>query len=518
MRERLIGIDAGGTMTKVAVFDADGAELACEHRPNTMLFPKAGWTERDPDAMWRSAAEAIRLVLERSGTAAGQVAAVTPCGFGGGLFFVDGEGAVVRPGLVSTDSRSRPTIAAWDHKGLRARLEPMIQQQIWPGQSLAILGWMNEHEPEALAATASLLLCKDFLRLRLCGDVSTDPTDGGCAGLLDVAKGSYALDALGLAGLEGCIGKLPAIGASCEVAGRISAEAARQTGLLAGTPVVRGVYDVVACSLASGVASPSHLGIVAGTFAINSTLHRVPCLDPMPTLQAAYPLGGLYLATTATPTSASNLEWLCKTLLAAEADRAKADGRSIYDVCSALVAGSLDRETDMLFFPYLFGGPSGAPGGLIGVVAGNDLADVLRTVFEGIVFAHRADLDMLLGGRGSASPSTIRLSGGPSRSDVFAQMFADGLAMPVEIANGTEFGAKGAAMCASVALGIHADLEAASKAMVRVERRFEPDAARTAVLDRHYDRYRAVGDGLVSAWSATRSPARRPASAGSVRA
>ncbi|PJN92988.1 hypothetical protein CNY89_24765, partial [Amaricoccus sp. HAR-UPW-R2A-40] len=87
------------------------------------------------------------------------------------------------------------------------------------------------------------------------------------------------------------------------------------TGLVAGTPVARGVYDVVGCSLASGLRETDQLGVVAGTFSINSTLHAAPCLDPRPTLQCPYPVGGLYLATIATPTSASNLEWLCKTML-----------------------------------------------------------------------------------------------------------------------------------------------------------------------------------------------------------
>lgn len=506
MAERLIGIDAGGTMTKVAVFDAAGNELGCEHRPNGMLFPAPGRTERDPEAMWDATCEALRVVLERTGTRPGDVAAVTPSGFGAGVFVVDAAGATVRPGLVSTDSRAAEVIAGWVAHGVSGAAERIITAALWPGQTLAILGWFSQHEPDTLRRTAHVLACKDFLRLRLSGDVSTDPTDAGCAGLIDVAAGRYAEDALALLGLSAWRQKLPPIGPSTGIAGRVTAAAARRTGLAEGTPVARGVYDVVGCSLASGLAARDQLGIVAGTFSINSTLHHRPARDPLPTLQSAYPLGEQVIATIATPTSASNLEWIVKTLLGAEAERQKSVGGSIYDYCSRLVAESYDRPAGPLFFPYLYGGPEGAPAGLVGTRAGDGLGDVLRAVYEGIAFAHRADVETLLRGPDSARPERIVLSGGPARSDVFSQLFADALGMEVAIANGSEFGAKGGAMCGAVAAGLAADMSEAAAKMVRVVRRYAPDPVRGAALDASYRRYRAVGASLAQAWSNPAAP------------
>jgi len=517
MQERLIGIDAGGTMTKVALFDGEGRELASEHRPNKMFFPQPGRTERDPDAMWQATCEAIRLVLTRTGTRPDDVAAVTPSGFGAGIFLVDGEGAVVRPGFVSTDARSRPVIEDWEEKGLAERAQSHIQAVVWPGQTLAILGWLSRHEPETLRRTSSVLACKDFLRLRLTGRIATDATDAGCAGLMDIRAGRYSDELLDLLGLGEWRSRLPEIESSTTVAGHVTAEAARLTGLKEGTPVVQGVYDVVGCSVASGLASTEQLGVVAGTFSINSTLHRQPLTDPLPTLQSPYPLDDLFIATIATPTSASNLEWFVKNILAAECDRQKESGLSIYDYCSRLVSERLDRSSALQFFPFLFGGPGGAPGALIGAAAGNDLGDVLRAVFEGIVLAHRADIDVLLGGAASARPRTIRLAGGPAKSGVWCQMFADGLGLPVEIADGTEFGAKGAAMCGAVAVGLHPDLPAAVAGMTRVERRYEPDPRRAEALDASYERFRYLGERLADVWKdLARLPARgapRPARA-----
>ncbi len=387
-------------MTKVALFDEAGDEIACETSPNRIRFPHAGWTERDPDAMWRAACKAIRRLLERSGTGPAEIAAVSVSGYGAGLYFVDGKGEVVRPGIGSTDTRAAGTVGQWDRSGLKPVLERAISSQVWPGQSLALLGWFSDFAPEVLDRTCHLLSCKDFLRLRLCGDISTDPTDAGCAGFADVARGQYSTDAFRAAGLERCLAKLPQIGGSAEIAGHVSAGAAALTGLLEGTPVARGVYDVVACSLSSGLTRTDELGVVAGTFSINSRLFAAPSADPLPTLKVAYPLEDRFLGTMAAATSASNLEWVCTALLEAEGARARARGRSIYEVCSDLVDGAIDRDCGILFFPYVFGGAGGAPAGLLGVQAGSALPDVLRAVFEGITFAHRQDIEYLLGGSG----------------------------------------------------------------------------------------------------------------------
>jgi L-xylulokinase len=506
MPDLLLGIDAGGTMVKVTLFDAAGEEIACEHRPNRMAFPQPGWTERDPDAMWRNAAAAVKALIERSGVDPRDIAVVTPSGYGAGLFLIDRSGAAVRPGLGSTDSRALGLIGEWRRSGVGPQLSDAIQQAIWPGQTSALLGWFQRHEPETLARTAHVMACKDFLRFRLTGEVSTDPTDAGCAGTLDVSRGVHAVEALREAGLGPWVSRLPEIGPATEVAGGITAEAAALTGLVAGTPVARGVYDVVGCSLASGLRETDQLGVVAGTFSINSTLHAAPCLDPRPTLQCPYPVGGLYLATIATPTSASNLEWLCKTMLQAEAEKALAAGRSIYEVCSDLVEQALDRESGAMFLPYLFGGPDGAPGALVGLTAGASLADVLRAVFEGITLAHRTDIDFLLEGPDSARPVRATLAGGPSKSNVWSQMFADAIGLPTTVANGSEFGAKGAAMCGAVAVGLQPDMETAMTAMTRVVRRYQPDARRAERLGRQHRRYLQMSRQLSEGWEPAPEP------------
>ncbi len=500
MRERLIGIDAGGTMTKVVLFDIEGNELGCERQPNRMLMPHAGWTERNAEDMWAATCRSIQFLLQKTNTDPADILAVTPSGYGGGVYLVDRDGVPVRNALVSTDTRSMAILDKWTATGVRKHVSAEIEQLVWPGQTLAVLAWMQEFEPDVLNRTAHVLSCKDYLRMKLCGDLSTDPTDAGCAGILNVSRSEIAEEAFRVASLQKWLTKLVPVGASTEVVGKVSAAAAGQTGLKPGTPVVRGVYDVVGCALATGVTNSSQLAAVAGTFSIHSTLHRKPALSPMPHIQTPYPIAGEILATTATPTSASNLEWFCKTAMMAEAEKAKAAGTSVYDLCNEMVASTLSGDSKVQFFPFLYDGPRGAPSGFTGMTASTTLADLLRSIYEGVVFAHRTDFNYLLTGPDAAKPNVIRFAGGPSRSAVWSQMFADGLGLPVEVANGEELGAKGGAICAAVATGAYASVTEAMSKMVKVQHRFKPDPTRSAMLASKFQDYSATIDMNVQAW------------------
>ena len=126
----VIGIDAGGTMTKAALFDLKGRELACARSRNVMVFSKPSWTERDADAMWRAAASAVREVLETSGTTPGDILGVSLSGYGSGLYLLDREGNPVRPGIVSTDGRAVSIVNRWYDDGRGAEIEGMIQQRL----------------------------------------------------------------------------------------------------------------------------------------------------------------------------------------------------------------------------------------------------------------------------------------------------------------------------------------------------------------------------------------------------
>lgn len=337
--------------------------------------------------------------------------------------------------------------------------------------------------------------------MRLTGNISTDYTDAALGGLLDLNSGDYARGLLRKIGLETWIDKLPPLVHSSDIIGEVTTEAAEQTGLRPGTPVAAGAIDVVCSCIGSGVVDGSNMSVVAGTWAIHTALRSAkPQTEPVPLAQMPYLIPDTFLALEAGATSASNLEWCCKQVFDAELPAAEAAGETIYEYCGRLVESRMDNPSDVLFLPYLFGGPASERAGFVGLEARHTRADMVYAVYEGIVYAHKRNIDLLMASSGDTPPTGIRLAGGAARSRVWAQIFADVLGMPVEVAEGTEFGALGASICASVGIGWNKDYQEAVKRMVRVRERFEPNPAKRERHDAGYQRFLQVGEALAKSW------------------
>ncbi|WEY37676.1 FGGY-family carbohydrate kinase [Paraburkholderia sp. SUR17] len=499
MTHYLVGLDAGNTMTKAVLFDLQGREIGAERRRNPIRFSAPGHTERDADRMWQDSAEAIRALLENAGVAAADIAAVSTSGYGAGLYLVDERGNPTRPGIMSTDSRARDVIDGWVRDRVAASSEQRVQQRLWSGQPAPLLSWIAACEPEVVRRTHRVLFCKDFLRGKLCNTLDTDPTDAGIAGLSNVVQQRYEPEFFASLGIDSWFDKLPDIAPSTAIAGKVTATAAGLTGLLEGTPVVRGVVDVVAAALASGVKAPNQMSVVAGTFSINSTLHASPRLDGLPLLQSPYPIDGLYLATEGSPTSASNFEWYCKSVLGPVVAAAAEDsGRTIYESLSSRVQSAMERANNILFMPFLFGGPNRAPAGFIGLEAAHSSVDIVRAIFEGIAFAHRLDIEALRTGRDVAPVDSIRLTGGAARSAPWAQIFADVLGLPVEITGCSELGALGAVMASAVGIGAYEGWHDAIDNMVHVTQRVVPRPDWQDVYEKKFERFKAHVNALAA--------------------
>lgn len=484
----LLGIDNGGTVAKAALYTVAGDEVAVAGRKIDSLEPAPGHAERDAEQLWQSTAAAIRQVLATSAIDPRDVAAVACAGHGNGLYLVDDAGRPVRPGIYSTDSRAASIVDRWRADGVGEAALPLTAQCLWPGQPNALLAWLADHEPETLKSARWALMCKDYLRLRLTGVAAAELTDWSGTSLLNVVTGAYDSAVLELFGLGACERLLPPLVGSAEVCGTVTAQAAAETGLAAGTLVAGGMFDIDACGLAGGMVDGRQFSVVAGTWGCNLYVAQAPLIDPELFMSTLYALPGWYLMLEGSPTSAANLEWFVKELV----------GVGGYDEANALAAAAGDSQ--LLFLPFLYGSNAHprAKGSLVGLEARHTAGDVVRAVYEAVAFAHFQHLRRLLAFR--EPPETIRFTGGAARSELWAQLFADVFGLPVEIPAGSELGALGAALAAAVAAGVHADLPTAVAAMTRLARRHEPDPARVDFYRAKYGKYRQVVEALDPVW------------------
>ena len=442
------------------------------------------------DAMWRGTAEAVREAIAKAGVDAAAIACVACTGHGNGLYLIDADGRPVRHAINSMDGRAADIIAEWKSDGVDAKALPKTAQCIWPAQPNALLAWLREHEPQALERAATLLMAKDFTRFMLTGEARMELTDMSGTSLMNVVAGQYDDEVLALFDIPEMRRLLPPLVKSADLCGSVTPAAAALTGLKAGTPVAGGMFDIDACGLASGCVDERQFVMVAGTWGNNQYIARSPLVDRGLFMTSCYSIPGWYLMLEGSPTGAGNLEWFAREFLADKAELLRqSGGEPVYAWSDATVGALTPHESDPLFLPFLYGSNVGYPASacFLGVTSRHTRADVMRAVYEGCVFSHNYHLERLYKFR--PKPEVIRLTGGAARSPVWVQMYADIFQVPVEIPDGSELGALGAAVAAAVACGIYPSYEAAVAAMTRVARRHEPDASRSDVYATRYARY-----------------------------
>src|SRR5512132_2968844 len=134
MARYLLGIDNGSTVSKAALFDFHGKELATASCKADTEYPHPGWTERDMEMLWQSTASAIRAVLAKSGARPEEIAGIGNTGHGNGLYLLDKQGQPLRNGIQSMDTRAADVITQWSQRDLSAKAFPYTVQSLWPAQ------------------------------------------------------------------------------------------------------------------------------------------------------------------------------------------------------------------------------------------------------------------------------------------------------------------------------------------------------------------------------------------------
>lgn len=494
-------------MIKAAVFDDTGREWGVASRKVEHIYLHPGWTENDMDALWSGVSEVVREVLGKSQMEPNEIACVTCTGHGNGLYLVAHNDTPARNGIISSDGRARAYIEQWTRDDVLARILPKTMQSLWPAQPNALLRWLIDHEPETMQRTKWMFMVKDFIRYRLTGIAAMEISDMSGTSLIDVGRATYDDEVLETWGLLDWKRVMPPLVRSADLCGTITPEAARLTGLVAGTPVAGGMFDIDACGLAVGMTDETRFCMIAGTWGNNQFISKTPVVDREMFMTSCYSIDGYYLMLEGSATSASNLEWFVsqflesdRKLLALEGLALEGMSRSIYDHCSALVAETQPTDTNILFLPFLFGNPVDldAKSCLVGLDGRHTRSHVLRAILEGIVFGHYWHVERLR--RFCPAPKTIRLTGGAANSDLWAQMFADVFQIPVEIPAGTELGCLGAAIGGAVAVQLHASYAEACEAMVSIRRRFEPNHELAEVYRQKYRCYKDLLQVLKPHW------------------
>lgn len=497
-----LGLDNGGTSTKASLFTIDGQEVCTVSTDTKMITPRPGFTERDMEEMWLANVDVIKNVISQSGINAKDVAAVACCGHGKGLYLWGKTGRPARNGIISTDRRAQVYVDRWKTDGTEKKVFAISCQHIMACQPVSLLAWMKDNEPKVLENVQWIFECKDYIRFRLTGEAYAEVTDYSGANLLNLHTQDYDESLLKLFGIEEVMSALPPIRGSVDICGGISEEVASVTGLIAGTPVAGGMFDIDACALAVNVTDEEHICMIAGTWSINEYLRKEPVLDGKILMNSLFCIPGYYLIEESSATSAGNNEWFIKTLMPELVTQCKAEGKSIYTTANELVASLSASDYCPIFLPFLMASNvnPNAMGSFVGLSNYHTRAHIMRSVYEGIAFSHRYHLDKLLATR-ETPPRSIRLAGGAAHSAIWTQIFADIMHFPIETVQANETGTLGCAMAAAVACGDYPDIQTAAKAMTKISRVVHPIKENAKTYEQKYQLYLQVIAALDPVWA-----------------
>lgn len=496
----LVGIDNGGTFSKAAIFDEDGKQISVASVPTVTLTPKSGYTERDMNELWEVNAQAVREAIQKSGIDPKNIAGVSFSGHGKGLYMVGYDGKPSYNGIISTDARAWEYVEKWAQDGTKEKVYDKTFQDILACQPVSILAWLKDNDPEVLKRTQYIFAVKDYIRFMLTGEAYAEYTDFSGANFVNLTTKAYDRELMELFGLGEVYDKLPPLKYSSDICGYVTKEAAEKTMLPEGIPVAAGMFDVNACGIASGLSDENEMCMIAGTWSINEFIRKTPVTNGTVALNSMFCIPGYFLVEESSPTSAGNMEWFIRNLMSYEKAEAKAAGGSVYDITNKWVEEIEPQDSDIIFLPFLNGSNEDAlaKGTFVGLTAFHNKHHMLRAVYEGIVFSHYTHVRKLLKNR--ETPSSVRLSGGAANSDVWVQIFADVLQIPIDVIEDKELGAQGAAMAAGIAAGIYPDYPTAISRTVTITKTVQPRKEYAQIYQEKYQRYRAVINGLSSAW------------------
>ena len=412
-RRVVLGIDIGSSSAKAVLADEDGRIVARASTPQHVSRPEPGAAEQSASEWW----DAVHFLVKATTTAGsadgelewGTIAGVCVSGHCPTLLLADGAGEPIAPALLYADQRADAEVE---------RAAALSGENLAGDEWLPKLLWLAAERPDLLRRARTLFNPHDHVAFRLTGARGIDHRSARRAGgLLDAGRLAWRPDVCAAAGLDMAV--LPPLRRAGEILGAVTADAATETGLPAGTPVVVGLYDTPAELVGAGVVRPGQALLYYGTTtSVDVCTHafdaylRDPAaiVDWAPYREVAYAVLGPVLP------------WVAAGLEPAGAVSTPPDLAPLDDAASRITPTSADPYVVPNFLAHARPGQPVRLPAIVGLDAGHSRADLHRAVLESYGFAARAGLESA---GYDASRMQLIATGGGARSAFWRQLVTD---------------------------------------------------------------------------------------------
>ena len=479
----LLGVDFGGSSSKATLLGEDGrvaATATCEY---PTYYPQSGWAEQNPEDSWNAFVSNVRELLEKSGVAPEDIAAVALDAATHTAVLLDAQDRPVRNAIYWTDTR-----ASAEADELRARCGEEITRLSFNSVSslwtLPQLLWLSRHEPETLARTAKIMAVKDYIRYRLTGDFVTDDIEAMGFMLLDANRNVWSGELCALAGVAA--DRLPPLVRPTQRLSALREEAARETGLRRDTLVIAGTTDTVMEVYAAGAIAPGQATVKLATAGRICAVTERAVVDPC-LVTYRHVIDGLWYPGTATKACASSYRWYRDTF-----------GGSYKELDAG--ASEVPVGSDgLIYHPYINGEltPYADPllcGSFTGIRTNHTKGHFSRAVMEGVAMS-LVDSIGVIHRLGIEHDDTAAIIGGGAYSPLWRQIVSDALGMEFHLKESSD-SSFGTAMLAGVAVGAFDSFEGVIQKCSKTIAVTTPNPANKEKYTELFETYKAIHDAL----------------------
>lgn len=489
MAKYLLAHDLGTSGNKATLFTTEGDLVKSVVYSYDTDYFNNNWAEQDSNDWWKAVCTTTRDILD--GIDKENVVAVSFSGQMMGCLCVDRDGKPLRKSIIWADQRAVKEADFLRDKIGEEKFYKTTGHRISPSYGLEKFMWIKNNEPDIYEKTYKMLNSKDYIIYKLTGKFVTDYSDATGTCILDLNTLKWSDEIISAAEIDG--DKLPELRESTYVVGGVTGQAARDTGLAEGTPVVCGGGDGVCASVGAGCVKEGVAYSYVGSSSWIATTRKKPIFDEkMRTFNWIHIVPGYVLPCGTMQSAGGAYSWLKNEICRIESKEAVAKGISPYKLIDEEIEKASPGAQGLLFLPYLLGERSprwnpNARGAFIGITMEHKRADILRSVLEGVTFNLNIILQVF---KEYCLIDRLTVIGGGAKGRIWRQIMADIYNIYIEKPDYLEEATSmGAAITGGVGTGQFKDFDVINK-FVNIESVHEPDTNNR----RKYDKLKPIFD------------------------
>ena len=489
----LLGIDFGSGGCKVTAIDPEGTILGTASMEYPTFYEHRGWSEQDPSDWYPVMCGALAKLREK-GVDLQRVGAVSFDGSTHNAVLLDEAMKPVRRTIMWTDQRSTEECAELGEK-YRAKIFDTAYQMPTPTWTLPQMMWLKKHEPEILKRTKHVLFVKDYVRYQVCGHAATDYIEAQGTLFFDMHTMNWSDELVALSGLDRAA--LPELIRPADRVGEVSAKAAAEMGIPAGTPVVCGTSDSAVEDYGAGAIEPGDcivkLATAGNVNVMTAEAHPYPT-----TLTYSHVIPGMWYTVSATNAAALCQRWFRDLFCGLEKLESGKTGVDAFELMGREAETSPAGANGLFFHPYLQGerSPYWDPdlrGSFTGMAINSSRGDFNRALLEGVAYSLLDCYGLIE--QMKLPVKRIFLIGGGAKSRLWSDIVCNVFDLPVKISLPGD-ASFGSALLAGTGIGLFRDSAEAVRKCLKIDREIQPTPSLASFYRERFGTYKKIHDAL----------------------